>query len=168
MTRIRRVALGVLAGLGVTLLTAASAAAESRLTASVQDPLPNATKFEVTIKCLGGKTCGVAVGSVTGEELKGSKSVGVCFIALNTNSCPGVANGSISIKRVTAAQDKLSIPSGSTKTLTVTLNAAGRGLLDRFDKLPTRLKITLSVAGEPSEDTTAKQPITFTRTKKKQ
>jgi hypothetical protein len=51
---------------------------------------------------------------------------------------------------VTVAQGTLTVPSGQTLTLTLTLNATGKRLLKRFGKLPVKGTTTLTDSSPPT------------------
>jgi hypothetical protein len=103
----------------------------------------------VTITCGAGNPTDVCRGPVTltaHQTTQGKKVVAVT--AATAKPKAGAGHGKRkkpkgTTARVTLAKAKYSIPTGHSKTLKLTLNAAGRRLLDRFYTLPA----TLSIAG---------------------
>ncbi len=101
------------------------------------------------ITCGAGNPTDVCRGPVTltaHQTTEGKKVVAVSAVAGKPK--PGTGHGKRkkpkrATTRVTLATAKYSIPTGQSKTLKLTLNAAGRRLLDRFYTLPA----TLSIAG---------------------
>jgi hypothetical protein len=84
--------------------------------------------FSFTLACTNGPCNGGATLTTT-ELLKGSK---VLHLARTKH------------KKVTIGRTTFTIASGGHKTITVKLNAAGKKLLKRFNKLPAKLSVTLN------------------------
>jgi hypothetical protein len=102
-----------------------------------------------TITCGAGNPGDVCRGPVTltaHQTTEGKKVVAVSAVAAKPKAGTGKGKGKKpkrTTARVTLTKAKYSIPTGHSKTLKLTLNAAGRRLLDRFYTLPA----TLSIAG---------------------
>jgi len=92
----------------------------------------------ITCRGVAGAACKGAVAFTTRLSVRGSAPVGV--------ATPAAARRKPKTTTVTVATGHFAVPAGKRTSVAVTLNAAGKRLLTRFYRLPTRMRIT----GTPS------------------
>jgi len=113
------------------------------LAASVGAVRADGSKAKLTISCSGGGAGAVCSGPITltsHETVQGRRILAVAASAKPGGSKKGSKKKKVS-KLMTVATSSYSLPSGQSKTISVSLNRSGRALLSEFYKLPATVNV---------------------------
>ena len=121
--------------------------------ASVKHISASGATISVRVSCTGSTACTIKLSASVRETIRGRK---VIALAASTKKTKTIK------KTITIASKTATIPAGATKTITLTLNGAGKRLLAKHNPLKAKLTVTQSRRTVTSKTVTLK-----TNTKKK-
>ena len=133
--------------------TVASGASAVKLVGSAKSTRQGAS-FKLRCSAPAGQSCQTTDTLTTTETLNGGQPV-----ALSAAHKPRKRK-----RTVVVGRKRATIPAGTTKTITITLNAQGRKLLKRFHKLPVTLALKLTSHGKTTQ--TLRRELTIKQTTK--